>query len=429
MRPDRLTPAAFAGTEATMNTRCRFVSTLTVIALVAGAAGVLVGCRSGAGTGPQATTGPMRRVARSGPRPLPKVIRAMWVARFHYRYADDVRAIIENCAASGCNTVLWQVRGAGTVTYPSNIEPWGREFDFRDPGFDPLALAIEEAHKRGLRIEAWFNVMPGWHGKTPPPNPEQLYHAHPDWFIQDASGRRQPLGENYVILNPCLPEVRRHIVSVAEEIASRYDVDGLHLDYVRYAWDGLTKAKQNFPRDNRTLALYRHDTGRTPDDDPESWNHWRANQLTRIVVDIRQMLQRRRPGASLTAAVWHDPLAGYKDFLQNSVVWLRAGSVDALMPMVYTEKGSEFETDVTAYRRLAPGRRIVPGIGLYMHKSTSQTAEQLRRCLAWGGDYGLFSYESLFPTHGDRGMNARAREEAQRLREARKAAFTEMSTR
>ena len=92
----------------------------------------------------------------------------VWVARFHYRYPDDVRTIIRNCADMGVNTVLWQVRGAGTVAYPSRLEPWLEEFGFTSPGFDPLALAVEEAHRRGLRIEAWVNILPGWRGPKPP---------------------------------------------------------------------------------------------------------------------------------------------------------------------------------------------------------------------------------------------------------------------
>ena len=64
---------------------------------------------------------------------MPDPVRAVWVARFHYRYPDDVRAIISNCARLGCNTVLWQVRGNGTVAYRSRIEPWSGEFNHRDP--------------------------------------------------------------------------------------------------------------------------------------------------------------------------------------------------------------------------------------------------------------------------------------------------------
>jgi uncharacterized lipoprotein YddW (UPF0748 family) len=356
-------------------------------------------------------------------------VRAVWVARFHYRNPDDIRATIKNCAAAGFNTVLWQVRGEGTVAYPSQLEPWAREYGHRDPGFDPLAIAVQEAHKHKLRIEAWFNVMPGWKGLVPPAVSNQLYLAHPDWFMYDAAGRRQPLNKDYVIVNPCLPEVRRHIVAVASEIISRYDVDGIHLDYVRFAWDGTPNAKQNFPRDARTLALYRRETGRGPDDDAQAWQHWRANQITRIVDEIRQAINHRRPGATLTAAVWRNPEIGYRDYLQNSVAWLRAGLVDAVMPMAYTTKLEQFDTDINTYKRLCGPRRVVPGVGVYEHKTRANMDEQLRHCMSWGGDFALFSYESLFPTIADSNPATKASPDAQRAREMRRAVLGDFPAR
>lgn len=380
-----------------------------------------IGCR----TSEEARPVPVREPAagRREPLPLPRQVKAIWVARYHYRTADDIAQIMANCAALGFNTVFWQVRGEGTVSYPSQLEPWGREYDYRDPGFDPLALAVDEAHRRGLRLEAWFNVVPGWRGPTPPPIAAQLYNAHPDWFLYDADGRRQPLGDFYVLLNPCRPEVRRHIVRLVEEIVSRYDVDGVHLDYVRYAWDGLSNAKQNYPRDPQTVAAFYRDTGKHPDDDPAAWNHWRANQLTRIVVEIRQTLRRCRPGATLTAAVWRNPVLGYNDFLQNSVVWLRSGIVDALVPMAYTEKLNQFQSDINEYRRLTRGRRVIPGLGAYLHKNEEQLRRQLHLCRTWGGDYALFSYDSLFapPTE----VRTKNTPETERLRELRRSVLTE----
>ncbi|MFH1746297.1 MAG: family 10 glycosylhydrolase [Planctomycetota bacterium] len=327
--------------------------------------------------------------------PMARPVRGVWVARFHYRTPEDVRTIMRNCAELGCNTVFWQVRGAGTVAYPSRIEPWSAEFNYRDPGFDPLALAVQEAHRHGLRIEAWVNVLPGWRGRKPPPMRDQLWNAHPDWFLHDATGQPQPLGDFYVIVNPCLPEVRRHIVSVVDEIATRYAVDGIHLDYVRYAWDTTPNAAQKYPRDARTLALYRRETGKSPDDDANAWRHWRANQLTRLVQDIRDQLARRRPGATLTAAVMANPDSAYYGFFQNGVTWLRSGLVDALMPMAYADRLNQFVADVGAYRQLASGRRIVPGVGIYKHQTREAMRQQLERCRQWGGDFALFSYDSL----------------------------------
>lgn len=333
-------------------------------------------------------------------RPMPGQVRAIWVARYHYQSAADVRRIFENVAAAGFNTVLWQVRGDGTVTYPSRLEPWAAQFGHQDPGFDPLALAVQEAHARNLRIEAWVNVLPGWNGPRPPPLANQLWNARPGWFLSDSRGARQPLGNFYVILNPCLPEVRAHIVSVIREIASNYAVDGVHLDYVRYAWETTRDARKRYPRDEQTLALYQADTGLSPDEDLRSWDNWRTNQLTRLVGEIRNMLGRARPGATLTAAVRPDPDDALRGYLQNAAAWVRAGLVDAVMPMAYSTKLAVFERDIQAYRSAAPRGRIIPGIGVYL-QTGPQLAQQLGFCAARGGDWAAFSYEALFPGAGD----------------------------
>lgn len=404
-----------------MRRRTQLTIALTLMGAIASGALLAGGCRTPGAVRPG--TADLRRPA---PRPLPDPVRGVWVARFHYHYPDDIKTIMANCAASGFNTVFWQVRGEGTVAYPSRIEPWSREYDYRDPGFDPLAIAVAEAHRHGLRIEAYVNVMPGWKGKQPPPISNQLYHTHPEWFLRDDAGRRQPLGDFYVILNPCWPKVRQHIARVVDEIVSRYDVDGVHLDYVRYAWDGTEDAKRKYPRDPRTLALYGRETGKYPDDDLQAWDHWRANQLTRLVAEIRHVVDRRRPGATLTAAVWRRPLLGYRDYLQNSVAWLRAGLVDAVIPMAYSKDLHQLDVDLDAYRAVVGDRRVIPGLGIYLHERPEQTRAQLRRCATTcGGNFALFSYESLFPAAGDRNRKPQARQEAQRQRHLRREVLRE----
>lgn len=380
----------------------RFVS-LTLVGLLAVAG--LTGCRGGGAHAPTA-------------EPLPSPVKAVWVVRTHYRTPDDVRTIIRNCAKMGCNTVLWQVRGNGTVMYPSRIEPWAEQLDYRSPGFDPLALAVEEAHAQGLRLEVWFNVMPGWKGRTPPSNPQQLYNAHPEWFMYDTAGHRQPLNDFYVIVNPCLPEVRRYLCSLIEEIAANYAVDGVHLDYIRYAWDETPGAREAYPGDPRSRELFARQTGKRPEQDARAWETWRANQLTQLVADIRTTLKAYRPNATLTAAVFSDPKRAYGDYLQNGGAWLAAGLLDAVMPMAYSEDVERVRSSVVAYRQASGGRRVVPGIGVYKLTRPDELANQLNYCASVGGDYALFSYESLHATAGERGrpVNAKVRDQRAALR-------------
>jgi uncharacterized lipoprotein YddW (UPF0748 family) len=251
--------------------------------------------------------------------------------------------------------------------------------------------------------------MPGWRGPKPPPIKTQLWHTHPEWFLRDAASKRQPLGNFYVILNPCLPEVRSYLTSVIEELVRNYDVDGIHLDYVRYAWETTPNARKLYPRDPTTLNFYRQQTGRHPDDDPRAWDRWRADQLTRLVSDIKHRLHRRRPGATLTAAVWSSPQRGYDDYFQDATTWLRRGIVDAVMPMAYTARLDEFERYIGAYHASAGGARIVPGLGIYKHETPAQIGQQLERCRMWGGDFALFSYDSLHATAGDRAKGGQPR--------------------
>lgn len=382
------------------------VVALAVMLTAAGAA-ALTGCWSnttgGAGSPTPHANAPHGRNSAAPlppPRQMPRQIRAIWIARYHYLTADDVRRAIANSAEAGFNTILWQVRGDGTVCYPSRIEPWAPQFGFRDPGFDPLAIAIDEAHQRGLRIEAWMNVMPGWNGVNPPSLASQLWNARPEWFLADKSGKRQPLGDFYVILNPCLPEVRQHLTSLVREMLRNYALDGVHLDYIRYAWETTRDARKRYPRDARTLALYREETGLTPEQDAKSWDNWRVNAITRIVAAIRTTIDQERPGASLTAAVKPNPDEAFRDYMQNAAAWLRTGLIDAAMPMAYSTKPGVFERDINAYRSAAPQGRTVPGVGVYK-ETAAQLRAQLDFCAARGGEWCAFSYEALFDTPGD----------------------------
>jgi uncharacterized lipoprotein YddW (UPF0748 family) len=392
---------------------------VSLVFTITAAVALLPGCQNpqrGAGTGTAATS--------ERPIPMADTVRAVWVARMHYKTPDDIRTIMRNAAALGFNTVIWQVRGNGTVLYPSRIEPWAREYDHQDPGFDPLAIAIEEAHRNRLRLEAWINVMPGWRGPKPPTPRNQLWYTHPDWFLLDAEGKRQPLGDFYVILNPCHPAVRDYIAGVVAEIAGRYRVDGIHLDYVRYAWETTPNARRLYARDARTVRAYQRETGKRPDDDAKAWDDWRGNQLSRLVGQIRETVDRVRPGAAVTAATWSSPSRGYREYLQNAVGWLRAGLIDAVYPMAYTDDVAALQRYIGEYQQAAPNRRVIPGIGIYKLGTQQQVTEQLARCRSWGGDYAIFSYASLHAVAGDRGRKrSPALDKENQAREVRRSAI------
>jgi uncharacterized lipoprotein YddW (UPF0748 family) len=381
--------------------------------------------------------GSLGLAAEAHPTPAPvSEVRAIWVTRFEYQTESDVKAILLNCASLGFNTVLFQVRGQADAYYRSRLEPWAERLGGRDPGFDPLEAACREARKLGLSLHAWLNVMPAWKGTTPPTDRSQVSLRHPDWIVVGRNGRRQAWNDHYLCLNPCLPAVRDHLTAVCRDIVSRYPVDGLHLDYIRFI-------EGDWSYDEKTLALFRQNTGARPEDRPEEWTAFRRAAVTELVGMIHRAVQEERPGVILSAAVFPTAKARW-GIHQDAAGWVKAGLVDWVFPMTYTDSDADFRAEIeegyqlfrgssdpagrrpTALRAgsspelLRPRGVCFPGVGAYKHGSGSQTVRQMELCRS---GFAVFSYSSLFVAADEaRRENAelcRARREAVRAYLAR----------
>jgi uncharacterized lipoprotein YddW (UPF0748 family) len=325
--------------------------------------------------------------------------RAMWVTRFDYKQKEDIDRIVLNCKSAGIDTILFQVRGNGTAAYRSSYEPWSAEFGGVDPGYDPLAHAIEMAHAEGLHLYAWVNVMPGWGYSTEAPkDPKQLYNKHADWFWYDQKGNRQPLNDKfYVSLNPCLPEVRDYLVQVLRDIVGRYSIDGLHLDYLRFPNEtpegGVKVPGADYPRDKRTLALFNGETGKSPDADKQAWDAWRTTQVTNLLRDIRLMVSTTRPRCELSAAVGALPETAISHF-QDSRTWMKDHLLDAVYPMNYTADMKDFESRVGTWKAIADRSEVV--MGVRAHDDPDVFKSQLALSAQNFRGFSVYAYASFF---------------------------------
>lgn len=340
-------------------------------------------------------------------------VRAVWVTRMDYKSPQDVSRIMDNCKDAGFNTVLFQVRGNGTVFYPSEIEPWAEQFDFKDPGFDPLQLAIDEAHDRDMELHAWVNVMPAWKGPNPPPIPNQLYNAHPDWFWYDRQGNRQPMHHKvgdrerswYVSLNPCLPEVREYLVEVFEEIVDNYDVDGLHMDYIRFPNERVVPGEvmPDYPYDERTLALFKEATGETPDSNPDAWNQWRTDQVTQLVSDVHEMMRDENPRAVLSSAAGSVRERALHHF-QDARAWMERGVIDAVFLMNYTPDVDAFSERIDPWLEIESDAAVIPGMMVRDNRPDAHM-EDCKQIIETArektGHFCVFAYSSLFDSRDD----------------------------
>ncbi|MFQ6617168.1 MAG: glycoside hydrolase family 10 protein [Fidelibacterota bacterium] len=308
--------------------------------------------------------------------------RGLWVTRWDYTTALDttdrfrqqgkLREIIKAAGQAGFNFIFFQVRGQADAYYRSKYEPWAAELTGelgKDPGWDPLQYALEYAHALGLELHAWINTFTAWRGVDPPgqSEPIHMYSLHPDWVSADYWGNPMELDTGYVFFSPGIPEVRQHVSSVALDIISNYDVDGIHFDYIRYPERSRIKG---YSRDSISLSLFNSEEGNPRQLD---WESWQREQITAFLRSFYNEAVSIRPDVKISAAVigkykrpgWN----GYYEVYQDPIKWLDEGIIDFIVPMIYWRIGegvSAFNEVAAEWLFLNPGvRPVFPGIAVY----------------------------------------------------------------
>lgn len=351
------------------------------------------------------------RAERMSDSTLEQSLFGLWVTRWDFQTPDDVREIITEASKAGVSDIFWQVRGQGDAYYDSPFEPWGEDLTLQrdkdnkpindrkrqlNPGFDPLRLAIREAHSHGIKLHAWINVMPMWKGTSEPIDLRHAYHMHPEWRLRDSGGQPQPLSDNYIVVNPVLDEVQDHIVRVVGDIADRYDIDGLHLDYIRFLSDELGDDKL-YPGDARSLSLYARQVGdraTAGQINRTRYREWIRDRISTLVQRIGRESLKDHDEVVYSAAVWRRPDLAKNKYLQDAERWVNEGTIDLVMPMIYTDNDAQFTNDLQAWEQVVDRRRIVPGIGAYKHKGSNQTLTQAS--LGHPRRFVVFAYSTIF---------------------------------
>lgn len=268
--------------------------------------------------------------------------RGLWVTRWNCASAEDVRRIVAAAAAAGFNQLYFQVRGTADAYYASSVEPWAAGLSGalgRDPGWDPLQVALDEAHGAGMELHAWINTVPAWSCALDAPVSEGIPHVlelHPEWSAADANGIPM-LGncaDGYVFLSPGNPAVHDHIRAVIQDLVSAYDLDGVHLDYIRYPGT-------RFSHDPVSEQRYAEAVAAEPG---LAWEDWQRRQINALVGGVYETLATHRPEAVLSAAVWFIRInvwgwsavsEGFHQYFQDPRAWCQAGTIDAIVPMIY----------------------------------------------------------------------------------------------
>jgi uncharacterized lipoprotein YddW (UPF0748 family) len=330
-------------------------------------------------------------------RPVgPDHVKAVWVTRWGFETESDVRDLFANLDSIGINMVFFQVRGACDALYKSAYEPWSAVLTETlgvHPGWDPLGVALEEGHGRGMEVHAWVNVFPAWpvsnEGKMPPKSvPPHVMRVRPNWIAVDRAGRPMSLVQeetehNYAFLSPTHPSAQQHIEKVIADLLGRYEVDGLHLDYVRFP-------DSSYSYDSRSKSGYLSALR----DTQITYADWRRENLNAFVGRLAEKARNARPGAAVSAAVWQKIDAGRQYHFQDGIEWVTRGYLDFVVPMFYTVSVEAFIERLDAYSALAGPEKVIAGMGPYLEGFTEAIFSQELKAIRESGVRGVSIFNS-----------------------------------
>lgn len=367
------------------------------------------------------------RARRAVPTPFPEV-RAVWVVRSTLTDPDRIRDMVERADAAGINALLVQVRGRGDAYYSSALEPRARALAGQED-FDPLTLVLREAHARGMKVHAWVNIHLVANAARLPEDPGHVVNARPDLLavpreLATELYRVDPGEPSYVealrrhalanadrveglFTNPAHPDVRERILDVWMDLVTRYPLDGMHLDYVRYplpSYDYSRPSLEAFARwarprvgpvrAGRLARAGRDDPLAWVDALPGEWARFRREQITRLVDRLHRGVKAVRPDVVVSAAVVPDRLEAYTARFQDWPGWLEAGIVDVVAPMAYTSDDARFRRQIReAVAAAGDPRRVWAGVGTWMTGFDGTVRKITIAREVGAGGVALFSYD------------------------------------
>ncbi len=292
------------------------------------------------------------------------------------------------------NALLVQVRGRGDSFYRSRVVP--RAESLSESEFDPLALLVEEGHRAGLEVHAWVNMYLTWHPtERRPESTRHIFLRHPEWFMRSIDGidmgRVKLHGVDLVkrgvdgrYLSPGNPKVRTHLLKVILEIVEKYDIDGIHMDYVRYPnfhYDYnpavTTEFTKRYGIGPAEWKVVKGEPGGETDvtDVREVWEEWRSEQVSMLVGQVHELIARLKPAVRLSAAVKPDIKSAYTQYGQDWIGWSNRGLVDFVVPMFYVGSRAEIELQMTEARKRVKNGSLYAGIGLWNQEADDTVAQ------------------------------------------------------
>lgn len=367
---------------------------------------------------------------RASITPRSDEVRALWVVRTTLTSPEKIHTMVQAAADNGFNTIIVQVRGRGDAYYRSRREPRAVELKEQPLTFDPLAVTLAEAKRRGLKVHAWINTSLLANLDALPTDPTHVYNRHPEWLAVPRAvaaelykmSPRDPRYRDRIVewsktnraeleglyTGPANPQVREHIYKIWMDILKNYEVDGLHFDYVRLASPDFDYSRTSLAKFRKWLepklsAAERRQLKQAlqlnplaaPDAYADKFGDFQREQITTLVERIYRAVKREKPQVTVSAAVFANHENAYTRRFQDWRRWLSMGILDVACPMAYSTDTAIFQKqiDIATRSAHAAGRQVWAGIGAYRIPVES-TVEKIKVARGLGADgIILFSYD------------------------------------
>lgn len=287
---------------------------------------------------------------------------------------DELIALLDKAVEMNMNAVFLQVSPTGDAFYKSNIVPWSRYLTGtfgKDPGFDPLAFAIEEAHKRNLELHAWFNpyrvsMDTKDSTKSSLNIKNSVYKEHPQW-IKTSMDR--------FVVDPGIPEAREWVINRVMEVVKNYDIDGVHFDDYFYYENSEGELK-----DQDTYAKYNNGQFSNLGD-------WRRNNTYLLISGLSKKIRAAKSWVKFgisPSAVWGNKKDGHPDgsntdssftnynrSFADTKKWIDKGLLDYIAPQIYFSFGNSkvpYGEIASWWANICKGKNVHLYIGQALYK-------------------------------------------------------------
>jgi len=343
---------------------------------------------------------------------------ALWIVRHNISTPEKIDELLNTIKDSDIKNLFVQVRGRGDAYYDSKYEP--RAFDVAED-FDPLKYLLEKTSKSDIKIHAWVNVSFVLNAEDYPPNEKHILAKHPKWVTYDYKGRpmttysknelEKNLAEGY-FLDPGIPEVRTYFYNIIKDIISKYPVDGIHLDYIRYPYSGYSyhykKNLSDFGYNPIALKIFKKKYGFNPLKtnklkiskskkirQREIFDKFRMDQITEIVKNVEKIVKSKDKNIILSAAVMPRYDRAKEVYFQDWTNWIEKNYIDFACVMSYSNNIEIFDEYLKYVNDKRYKDKIKMGIGVInQNTDINITYEQIKRTYESEiMGYSLFSFE------------------------------------